>query len=231
MKRKAMLIAASFEDNPIPGVYSDLAMFRSFIQSNLGGAWEKNEIFIQENPMRDDVLSMINSDRNADYSLVFFAGLGEVVKMDLPWSEVRVRLNSGENIIERELNTGSPRCTLILDCSRKTAAQEERLSVKSSVLSEHGVRLDFRNLYENELASAEAGLVKIYSMAVASGQHSFTQYLLNESIGWAAKNNGTLSLANATSLARDAMKRENLAQQPEYRGGRRLRHFPFAVQI
>jgi hypothetical protein len=234
MKRKAIILAASNEENPIQGVHFDPVAFASFLQTNLGGAWDEDEIFVQKTPTRSQILAAINSARDTDYSLVFFAGHGETVKMDLPWSEVRMQLGSNENITERELNTGSSRCTLILDCSRRSPAHDEKLSAKSSKLSEHGTRSDFRNLYEKELASAEAGLVKIYSMGVGNvtaGQHSFTQLLLNESNAWAAKNRGTLSLANATTLARDAMTREHLEQQPEYRGGRRLRHFPFAVQI
>jgi len=236
MKRSAILLAASPKDNPITGVYSDLAAFCSFLRSNLGGAWDEKEIVIRENSTRDQILSTVNAVKNADYCLIFFAGHGETVKIDLPWFETRMLLSSGETIIERELNSGSPRCTLIMDCCRRTPEQDEKAAlIKFSKLIEYGGgSSEFRNLYENRLEGAETGLVKVYATAVggaAADQHSFTQHLLNQTNSWGAKNKGALDIGDAVALARDAMKRENPQQKPEYQGGRRLRHFPFAVQI
>jgi hypothetical protein len=236
MNRQAILLAASPDDEPIPGVYADLAAFYSFLQSNHGGAWDTKEIFRGENSARNQILSAINAAKNADYSLVFFAGHGEAVKMGLPWLETRMLLSSGETITERELNSGSPRCTLILDCCRRTPEQnKEMFLINASILLERGEgSSDFRNFYEKNLSAAESGLVKVYATATGSAaadKHSFTQHLLNESYMWATRNKGTLDLGDAVALAKNAMKRENPQQRPEYQGGRRLRHFPFAVQI
>ena len=123
-----------------------------------------------------------------------------------------------------------------MDCCRRTPEQDEaELLIKTSMLLEHGEGgAEFRNLYLNSLAAAESGLVKIFATNIggsAADTHSFTQHLLNETNIWASKNRGILHLGDAVELARNSMKRENPQQQPEYRGGRRLRHFPFAVQI
>jgi hypothetical protein len=107
MKRKAIILAAVNEGNPIQGVYFDLVAFASFLQTNLGGAWDEDEIVVQKTPTRSQILARVNSARDADYSLFFFAGHGETVKTDLPWPEVRMQLDSNESITERELNTGS----------------------------------------------------------------------------------------------------------------------------
>lgn len=234
MNRRAILLAASPDRNPIPSVYPDLAAFYSFLQSNLGGAWRSDEMFRSQNPTRNQILSAINTAKGVDYTLVFFAGHGETVKMGLPWLETRILLSSGETVTERELNSGSARCTLILDCSRRTAEEYKGgLLPNISKLLEHGEQSsDFRDLYERSIANAESGLVKVNAAAsnTVADKDSFTQHLLNESYTWAARNKGTLNLREAVKNAKSAIKQEIL-QQPEYQGGRRLRHFPFAVQI
>lgn len=236
MNRKAILLAASPEDDPIPGVYQDLKAFYAYLRSNPGGAWDDGEIFVEENTTRNQVIAAINAAQNADYSLVYFAGHGESVRLGLPWLETRMLLRSGETITERELNSRSPRCTLIMDCCRRTPEQNIEASlINFSMLLEHGRgSIDFRKFYQKGLEVAESGLVKIYSTAAGSAAadiHSFTQYLLNETNKWVVGNKGILSLEDAVNLAKIAMKLENPQQQPEYQGGRRLRHFPFAVQI
>ncbi len=236
MKRKAILFAASPETNSIPGVFSDLTAIYSFLRSNPGGSWEPKEISLDEDPTRDNILKSVREAKDAEYTLVYFAGHGEVVKTELPWGETQMHLSSGQTISERDINSGSPRCTLIMDCCRRTPEQDEaELLIKTSMLLEHGEGgAEFRNLYLNSLAAAESGLVKIFATNIggsAADTHSFTQHLLNETNIWASKNRGILHLGDAVELARNSMKRENPQQQPEYRGGRRLRHFPFAVQI
>jgi hypothetical protein len=111
----------------------------------------------------------------------------------------------------------------------------DKLLIKTSMLLEHGKSgAEYRNLYMNSVAAAESGLVKIFVTRVdssAAGAHSFTRHLLNETNIWISKNRGILYLREAVELARYSMKLENPQQQPEYEGGRRMRHFPFAVQI
>jgi hypothetical protein len=236
MKRKAILLAASSENNPIPGVFSDLNSFYSFLRSNPGGAWASDEIICEHDPTRDQALEFVGQAKDFDYCLVYFAGHGDIVKTELPWPETRMLLSSGQTITEREINSGSPRCTLIMDCCRRTPEQDdEKMFIKNSMLLEHGEgEAEFRNLYQKSLAAAESGLVKIFATKVAGSAadtHSFTQHLLNETNIWISKNTGILHFGDAVELAKNSMKRENPQQQPEYRGGRRLRHFPFAVQI
>jgi len=236
MKRKAILLAASPENNPIPGVFSDLTAFYSFLRSNPGGAWEPEEIICENDSTRDQILKFVVEAKDAEYTLVYFAGHGEIIKTELPWPETRMLLSSGQTILEREINSGSPRCTLIMDCCRRLPEQDDaKLLIKISMLLEHGEGVaEFRNIYQKALAAAETGLVKLFSTEIggsAADTHSFTQHLLNETNIWTSKNRGILYLGDAVELAKHSMKRENPQQQPEYRGGRRLRHFPFAVQI
>ena len=236
MKRKAILLAASPVNDPIPGVFADLEAFHKFLKSNAGGAWSSSEIVCADDPTRDQIIAAVLEAKAVDYSLVYFAGHGDTVKTDLPWKETRMYLGTGQTVTEREINSGSPRCTLIMDCCRRTPELDEgKLLVKSAMLLEHGEGGgEYRNLYQQSLMTAESGLVKVFSTkvgAAAADEHSFTQHLLNEAANWSVKNRGVLHLGDAVDLAKASMKRVNPQQEPEYRGGRRLRHYPFAVQI
>jgi hypothetical protein len=236
MKRKAILLAASPKNNPIPGVVADLTAFYSFLRSNPGGSWEPGEIICEDDPTRDQILKFVIEAKDVEYSLAYFAGHGEIVRTELPWPEMRMLLTSGKTISERDINSGSPKCTLIMDCCRRSPELEkEKLLIKTPMLLEHGEGdAEFRNLYQKGLVAAESGLVKIFATKIggsATDTHSFTQHLLNGTNIWTSKNKGILYLGDAVELARNSMKLENPQQLPEYRGGRRLRHFPFAVQI
>lgn len=236
MKRKAILLAASPGNNPIPGVFADMNAFSTYLKSNVGGAWASDEIICENNPTRDQIVRAVKEAITVDYTMVYFAGHGEATKSELPWTETRMYLSSGETITEREINPGSPRCTLIMDCClRMPDPDEGKLLTKTSMLSESINRgAEYHNLYMNNLSAAESGLVKIFVTKVGNAVadlHSFTQHLLKDSNIWASNNRGILHLGEAVELAQNSMKLENSQQQPEYRGGRRLRHFPFAVKI
>ena len=235
MNRQAIILSSSPQRNPVPSVHFDASTFDSFLRSNLGGAWISEEIFRAENASRDQINTALRRSREADYSLLFFAGHGDVVKMDRPWTEMRLFLASGETITERELNPGSRRCTLMFDCCRRAAEQiaPGRLAEPSGPLPRGKDSSWSRTAYEQSLSAAEAGLVKMFAVGtdrIATGGNSFTQYLIKETIRWAAENKGVLTLDQALSLATNAMEKNMAEQKADYRGGRRLRHFPFAVQ-
>jgi len=59
MKRKAILLAASPVNNPIPGVFADLNAFHSFLRSNPGGSWQPDEIICEDDPTRDQILKCV----------------------------------------------------------------------------------------------------------------------------------------------------------------------------
>lgn len=213
----------------------DSKAFLSFLLSKLGGAWREAEVVHQDNPTKSEVIAEIRKSETADYFLLFFAGHGKAVKGELPWSEMRLDLGSGETISERELNPGSARCVFILDCSHGfLESDDEKPLVTSAYFSNQEEDEDYRSVYEDELLSAESGVVKalVESDCLAHGSHSFTQHLLKEINIWTGTNKGALPLANAVSLAGKSMKQENpKVRQPEYRGGRRLRDFPIAVRL
>src|SRR6266404_5893364 len=150
MKRKAILLAASPENSPIPGVVVDLTAFNSFLCSNRGGSWELEEIICEHDPTRDQVLKCVVEAKDAEYTLVYFAGHGEIIKSELPWPEMRMLLSSDQTISEREINSGSPKCTLIMDCcSRLPEQADDTLLIKTSMFQEHCEGgAEFRNIYQ-----------------------------------------------------------------------------------
>lgn len=235
MNRYAILLATPSENSPTPNVCDDLAMFYSFLRSNCGGAWQENEILRHENPSMAQILATVRAAKNADYSLVFLAGYGEKVKAGLPWAEMRIALDCGETITERELNPGTPRCTLIFSCASRTSAQDPNPPPDTSASFPRNEKpsSEFRTLYYERLMQAEGGVARIYSTSIsdpAAGTKFFTQSLITTANRWALINKGMLHLGEAVALANDAMKKTNNSHRAEYLGGRRLRHFPFLVQ-
>lgn len=236
MRRKAILLAASSKTASAIGSFSDLAAFASFLRSAHGGGWKADEVYQKESASRDEITTAIGAAKVADYCLIFFSGSGEIIKTDLPWSEMQITLASGENMSERDLNSGSPRCAIIFDCSRMTTQQHsERLQDWRFTLPEPSKSsAELRACYDDGLAAAESGLVKAYatpkSRAVIDGR-SFTEHLLNECNSWLQNNHGTLHLGDAVQLANQAIIHAGAHHVVEYHGGRRLHDFPLAIKI
>ena len=229
--RRAILVGASPSTNPIPSVLKDIARWSAFLLSDIGGAWREEEIVSLTNCSRNALREAVRTVANAYYTLVVFAGQGEIVKSDLPWSEAHVLLSDGESITERELNTGSPSCVLVFDCWPRHPS-DEKVNVEASragASRDPGRDLPkYRALFDQSLTAAEKGLVKVYAIAqsgVSTPNETFSERLLDIANRWASENRGVLSIQEAVSLAAKASPNQNA----EYQGGRRLRHFPLAV--
>jgi hypothetical protein len=233
MQRKAILIAASRDEHVLNSAYADSVMFKAFLQSDVGGAWEDGEIVLNTNPTREQIQAAVTSARNADYTLTLFVGQGELRKGALPWEEMQILLGSGELVTERELNSGTQRCALIFDCGNSTTNQDgEALpSVSFEISPTNGARSNSRHQYEAALGAAERGLTKVYATPAGNSLHtrSFAQHLLHQSHRWAEANRGTLNLGDAVLRANAALEREGYPHAAQYLPGRRLHDFPFAV--
>lgn len=111
MKRKALLIGDTIG---CVGVAKDLANWRKFLMSEVGGCWLNSEIEIIQNSTRDDILQRVSEIRskNYDFSIVVFSGHGGTVKSTVLW------LNDKEYLLEAELKRISSRQITVLDCCR-----------------------------------------------------------------------------------------------------------------
>jgi hypothetical protein len=229
MTRKAILLSASSPPTRIPGVQSDAEAWHRFLCSNLGGAWTNQEITRVANCDREATLAAVRATKGADYSLIVFAGQGEIRKGDLPWPEAHILLSDGGSLSERDLNSGTPRCTMVFDWSNRSSAEP---APAGSEADKDGVKC--RNLFDQALEKAEGGLVKIYASTsdTAAGQGpSLSRLLLRTAQEWTRQNHGILSLQQAVSLVVDATQKTDPLLKAEYQGGRRLRHFPLSVSI
>ncbi|MBL9186759.1 MAG: caspase family protein [Opitutaceae bacterium] len=78
MKRKAVLIESSnvSGQKDLPGARVDVANWRNFLTSPLGGAWADNEIVVLHKPFSSDVEAAVKVDSDC-YCFVTFSGHGE----------------------------------------------------------------------------------------------------------------------------------------------------------
>ena len=234
MTRKAILLCASPPPTHIPGVESDKEAWHRFLHSNPGGAWTEQEIACLNHCDRDAALAAVRAANGADYSLIVFAGQGQTRKGERPWPEAHVLLGDGGSLSERDLNPGTPRCTLVFDWSNRGTHESAAPSKDATPPQTEQDDAKCRALFDQALETAESGLVKIYATeaGTAPGRGlSFSQQLLQAAREWARTNHGILSLQQAVSLAAEAIQKTNPLLKPEYQGGRRLHHFPLAVSI
>lgn len=234
MNRRAILIGASPSDDPLQFVAADVALWGDFLQSNEGGAWNPSEILDATHLTKTELLHELARARSTDFSLVVFVGHGFTIDTGLPWTELSLILETGETLLERELNPGNPRCCIVLDCCRThgeniEAIMEQR---KSASLKESYAAVRSRQAYDAAAAQAEMGAVTIYATGDNTGaadEKSFSQHLLRTASKWAESNLGVLTAKDAVRIAAKELTQTHPQQHPEYRGGRRLRHFPFAI--
>jgi len=229
MTRKAILVSASPLNGGTLCADSGIEAWARFLHSNAGGAWIRHEITPLPNSNRDAVLAAVRSAKDADYTLLVFAGQGDIRKGDLPWPEAHILLIDGVSLSESELNPATPRCTMVFDWSTQTSADSLPRDEEPGQAS-----AKFRTLFDQTLEQTERGLVKIYaSQSATPPGHgaSFSRQFLQGAEEWARTNRGILSLPQAISLVVTATPKTNPVLKAEYQGGRRLHHFPFAVAI
>jgi hypothetical protein len=236
MNRKAILIGASPAAEPLQFVTADVAQWGEFLQSNEGGAWNESEILDASHLDRAKLLNELARMNSSDYSLIVFVGHGFTTTTDLPWTELRLILESGETVQERELNPGSPRCSIVLDCCRTRGENLETIMEhrKTASLKEAYAAVRSRQAYDTAAVQAEMGAVTVYATGdntEAIDKGSFSQHLIRSATNWAQTNLGILTIKDAVRNGAEELAKRHPQQRPEYNGGRRLRHYPFAVSV
>ena len=234
MTRRAILIGASPVADPLQFVGADIALWGEFLQSNVGGAWDESEILDATHFCRAALLRELAQSKSADYALIIFAGHGFTTKTDLPWTELTLILESGETLLERELNPGTPRCCIVLDCCRTRGENIEPIMEhrKSASLEETYAAVRSRQAYDSALAQSEMGAVSVYATgdnSAAADKSSFSQHLIWSAANWAHSNQGILTIKDAVWISAEELTKTHPQQHAEYHGGRRLTHYPFAV--
>lgn len=230
MQRRAFLIGGNYQrpDNSLSGVGSDISAWKQYLMSPYGGSWAEDEILDLSGRSKDNIVSMLQVGRTIDYSLVCFSGHGYLTKDRFGFNMTMTLIDDVVAMSERELNPGSPWCMQILDCCRRDPENEKVGVCDEAIDMSH--QHDTRILFENEMLKCERGLVKVYAAGEdeeAADERSFSRVLMavaKDKVG--ASTNGVLHIDEAVRFANDEMPPQ---QNPVYRGGRRLHHFPFAV--
>lgn len=230
-KRQALLIGGRYR-RPLAGVSADIDAWGTFLCSSMGGCWRDDEVRDLSSWTVDDIRAAIKSARDNFYTMVIFAGHGEVRKDQYGFLRTYAWLNDDVAMSEHELNPGSERATLIMDCCRKVQLQLINESMEKYALDElvlNGV--DTRKVYENELDMCETGFVKVYAADIgqsATDDESFSRTLI-EGLrdAYVHGNMGrVVNIRDAVNLAGRILPPQ---QTPVYNGGRRLKHYPFAI--
>lgn len=231
MERKALIIECSNVAglDKLPGATIDASSWRDYLISARGGAWYNSEIVILRNPDKSMVINEVNSI-NSDYAFIAFSGHGYVSKET---SLTMVCVNGG-NLSESELTPSAQRSVVVMDSCRGALLESAMRSVASSLLSK-GLNLydDYRKIFDESVLSAEAGECKIYGCAFdqaaqeSSAGGLFTKSFIETGENWRGR--GALDIKSAFDNAYQLVRSRDKVQTPVFRGGRRLRHFPFAV--
>ena len=232
MVRKALLIGGHDigRNAPSNGVVADLVAWRRFLTSPIGGNWHDNEIDEITSGDRLEVLANLFLCCHSDYTLVAFSGHGELVRDKHGFPETIISLHDGEEMSERQLNTGADRCMTVLDCCRRYPPTEKIAMNSLNESVKWANYLDTRAKYERLLNQSEKGYVRVYGAGedrAAADEYSFTRAMIDaakESIGGYA--DGVIPINEAVRLAKSKLPPQ---QSPVYNGGRRIGHFPFAV--
>lgn len=216
MRRQAIIITATAASDS--AIVAEAELWGAFLSSHCGGAWREDEIKKIVGAGRTEVLEAVAGANGLDYSLVVYLGSGKFVKGDVPWAELSMRLAGDETVMERELNAGAVRLAFFFNYSHEVDATgpftRKQIEFPESKISKAGAR----EAYECAVSAAEMGLGTILAESAGASWE-----LISATINWCAINGGVLSFPNAVELANSGRK------AVEYRGGRRLRHFPLAV--
>lgn len=229
MKRLAFLIGGTYRasENLLPGVTADIRAWKQFLTSPFGGSWDAEEVIDLSGQDKPAVSQELRRGAVVDYSIVCFSGHGCLVKDRFGFSVTKVLITDQDEMLEYDLNPGSPWCTMVFDCCR-AHPDEEKVAIanEASALSLLG---NTRVRFEEELKKCEKGCVKVYAAdegESAEDKRSFSRVLISVAQDLGNYSDGVLRIDQAVRLVGEAMPPQ---QNPVYGGGRRLRHFPFAV--
>lgn len=234
MKRKALIIGSSPDNDPLWGVKRDVDSWKNYLVSIAGGAWdESSELEVLEEPTVDELLKAKAAMEGADFGLIVFIGHGYVEDDSMGNPETFFILNDDEVISERKVNPRTPWFLSVMDCCRKYEQIEESVQIKKSAsLEDAAAAVLARSLYELAISQAEKGWVKMYAADLgqsASDDVSFSHILIQESVKWSERHAGVLDTKTAFDFVFKRFEQINPQQQPVHRAGRRNRHFPFAI--
>lgn len=177
MKRKALIIGNTRGET---GVGVDVKGYLQFLKSDIGGAWEAQEVCVSLDPMRSEILQLLESYRRQglDYFMLIFAGHGgfsrqygeTVMELSKP-NGIAQDLRESEtlNIAVRQLN--------ILDCCR--SYYDEPMIKRGFEMINAGrvdtsMRMRARMLYDKQLQNSCTGTYSLYACSIGESAEGYS---------------------------------------------------------
>jgi len=161
MRRKALLLGNS---NGLQGVKLDIANFKKFFKSDVGGQWYDSEIEVKMNPSKQDLLATIQQFKIAKYDFVFvvFSGHGAYKKSTI------LEINGNEEyIFESDLKNIATRQISIFDCCRQRISDSMLFeSTEKSISNRLSSTVNVRMKYETRIMQAIEQQVSLYACSV-----------------------------------------------------------------
>jgi hypothetical protein len=246
MTRAALIIGDGRSGGgPLPGVEIDHQIYRTFLTSDAGGAWNDEEIIDIDQPVTaadlDAALAAIGT--YADYSLVIFSGHG-----GMNGTETYLCINDSEIVAVRRLLTGSPRQLTILDACRiplesPLEKAEGRIVLAEAPMEISGYRARCRASYDELIVDADSGYSVLYACSPGGGAGDdpsggvFSNFLVHGAEAWAATERTAgapapshwRSVSTCFVNAVSEMKLARIPQLPVAYLGKRAHHFPFVL--
>jgi hypothetical protein len=259
--RRALIIGNPGEngaENYCKGVLKDIENYKSFLLSPQGGAWRMEEIITLERPSRQDVLLVLSSIKNFDYTYVVFSGHGYIQQRTYSHSTM-LELGRGEEIDADELKQGANKRTIVLDCCRevydifgnKIALNEMALGAETRAFSTRNLDPEqCRFYYNKEIDSCSRGIVVqhscspgetsgdndlyggYYISSVLESASSWAQNLISSrDKGYYYKYTVVKSHIEATPKTQNKAGRKNKTQTAYIEKPRSDPYFPFAIVV
>ena len=180
------------------------------------------------------MLAAIQQEAAVDYSLVVLFGLGHFAQKNLPWKEFVLVLENGEDVFESELNLGTQRSTLIVDCSAfaNSSNRAEIPTARPVAFPAPHNPAQSREAYDDSIGVAEVGRATVFAFCPYEEKGetwSFTTHFLTKIKSWAQTHQGVITLPDSVDLLGPSAAHTTGGEAARYNGGRRRRHFPLAV--
>lgn len=169
MNRIAIIIG--YEGNTrnfLPGVSKDMANYKRFLQSNIGGAWEEDEIISSKSwttPVLERVIDNLKAN-GIEYFLIIFSGHGYAIKGVDTYLEFQNNDDLALGTLQRWLQFN--KSLIIADSCRKFIEIIEKAQASAQIRlfsDSHAVpRYKYRELYNKGIE----GLERYHNTFVAS---------------------------------------------------------------
>ena len=161
MKRHAVLLGNT---NGLPGIHRDLEEFELLLRSDIGGAWEDNEICKVYNADLGWLRGYLHTIREEffDYLIFYYSGHGALERRNNTVLELN---NNHEIITESELINLADKQLNIFDCCRVATKPEETVNsiLESYNFSENPIRSWIRSIYNRRIMEAKEQFICLYA--------------------------------------------------------------------